>query len=68
MKKVFLGLVGGLLAYELVALSNQDEGDTISEIIWEATTQRPLVPFALGALMGHFFWQRSESRARKPAA
>jgi hypothetical protein len=62
-KKIFLGLVGGLVVYELVTLSNKHEGDTISEIMWDATTKRPLVPFAFGVLCGHFFWQRSSSPA-----
>lgn len=58
MKSVFLTLVGALVAYELVTLANDSDGDTISEIVWEATTQRPIVPFAAGVLCGHFFWQR----------
>lgn len=67
-RKVFVGLVGGLLAYEAVTLANKHEGDTISEIIWDVTARRPLVPFALGLLMGHFFWQRSEKKVDAPAA
>ena len=55
---VFLGIVGAALGYELWALMNRRDGDTISEIVWDATTKRPLVPFALGMVAGHFFWQR----------
>jgi hypothetical protein len=58
---VFLGLIGGMLAYEAYALATECEGDTISEIMWAATSRRPLVPFAMGMLMGHFFWQKAES-------
>ncbi|HEV8674023.1 MAG TPA: hypothetical protein VGX21_08255 [Methylomirabilota bacterium] len=65
MRRVYWALVLGLVAYELVALANRDEGDTISEITWELTARRPLVPFTLGLLMGHFFWQREEP-CRKP--
>lgn len=60
-ENVFLGLVGAMLAYEVYALRTECEGDTISEIIWATTTKRPLLPFAFGLLMGHFFWQRAES-------
>jgi hypothetical protein len=67
MKRIFLGLVGGLVIYELVTLANEHDGDTISEIIWDATTQRPLVPFAAGVLCGHFFWQKAESKPRAGA-
>lgn len=30
---------------------------TISAIVWGLST-RPLFPFVMGFLMGHFFWQR----------
>ena len=63
MRKVFLGLCGALVVYEAVAMATECEGDTISEIMWAATTKRPLVPFAAGLLCGHFFWQRSDSQA-----
>jgi len=59
MRRVFLGLVAGLVIYEVVALADQKDGDTISEIVWEGTTNRPILPFAFGVLMGHFFWQRA---------
>lgn len=58
MKRIFLALVGGLCIYELVALENDCPDDTISEIMWAATTKRPILPFAAGVLCGHFFWQR----------
>ena len=57
MRSVFLALVGGLLVYEYFALRNECEGDTISEIVWTAATERPIVPFAAGVICGHFFWQ-----------
>lgn len=68
MPKIFLGLVGALVVYELVTLSNEHPGDTISEIMWEATARRPLVPFAAGLLCGHFFWQQSPAPAPAPAS
>lgn len=58
MKRIFLLIVAALLAYELVAIVNSHTGDTISEIVWTASS-RPLLPFALGFVAGHFFWQRS---------
>jgi hypothetical protein len=61
MQKIFLGLVGALLLYELYALSDQRAGDTISEIIWKAAATRPILPFAMGVLMGHLFWQKAGS-------
>ena len=71
MRGAFLTLVGGLVVYELIALRNDCEGDTISEIVWHATTERPIVPFAAGVLCGHFFWWRplpDNGGRRRPAA
>jgi hypothetical protein len=31
------------------------QGMTISELVWHVSTKRPIVPFAFGVLMGHFF-------------
>ena len=42
--------------YEVLALY-QGKGATISEIVWAVSRYHPLVPFAFGLLVGHFFWQ-----------
>lgn len=68
MRRAFLALVGGLVVYEVLALANKHEGDTISEIVWDATTERPIVPFLAGVLCGHFFWTRRRSPAPAPPA
>lgn len=59
MRRVFLALVGGLVVYEVIALHNECEDDTVSEIVWSAIARRPIVPFAAGVICGHFFWQRT---------
>lgn len=51
---IFASLVILALVYEAIALY-RSEGDTISEIIWRLG-RHPLVPFAVGVLMGHLFW------------
>lgn len=55
-KLILYGGIALLLAYEYYALKTTQSGDTISEIIWKMS-KRPLVPFALGMLAGHFVWQ-----------
>lgn len=57
MSWVFAGLCVALLVYEAFALGTRAPGDTISEIVWRLS-QRPLIPFVFGMLMGHFFWQK----------
>lgn len=45
-----------VLTYEIWTIYTKDEGDTISEMVWTLSTERPVIPFAFGFLMGHFFW------------
>lgn len=58
MEFLFWILVGCLGAYEVLAMSTHHPGDTISEIIWRISQNRPIVPFLFGLLMGHFFFTR----------
>lgn len=60
MKKTVLAWViaiVGLLAYEGYAVLNSVPGDTLSEAVWKFG-QHPMVAFAAGVLVGHFWWQR----------
>ena len=52
-------VVLGLL-YEAYTLFNHVPNDTMSEAIWRISLKRPIVPFAFGFLMGHFFWQAAK--------
>lgn len=58
MEWVFVALILAAFAYEFIALANARPGDTISEIVWTISAKRPLLPFLVGVLCGHFFWQR----------
>lgn len=51
--------ITGLLAYEGYALVNSTPGDTLSEAVW-TYGQHPMVTLAVGILIGHWFWKRSE--------
>jgi hypothetical protein len=57
MEYIFGLIVLAAVLYEGYAMFNGRTGDTISEIMWTLST-RPLVPFLIGVLCGHFFWQR----------
>ena len=59
---IFLCVCILMLVYEGYALFTPAEGDTISEIIWHYARGYPILPFAFGVLMGHFFFQEK----RKP--
>jgi hypothetical protein len=51
-----------LIGWDIWVAVNNEEGDTISEILlWVG--EHPVLPFAFGVLMGHLFWpQRKEKK------
>lgn len=53
LKNLYLEIV--LMAFLLYL--GRNAGNDISEIVWHFS-QKPLVPFLWGMLMGHFFWGR----------
>lgn len=59
-KVAWLAAIGGLLLYEGYALFNETKDDTLSEEVWRSIPRRPLVSFAAGMLVGHFFWQSQD--------
>lgn len=59
-KLAWLTAIGGLLVYEGYALFNEAKDDTLSEEVWRSIPRRPLVSFAAGMLIGHFFWQSQD--------
>jgi hypothetical protein len=50
--------VAGVLVVEGFALGNSIDGDTLSEIVADAGDLTSAMPFALGALVGHFVSRR----------
>lgn len=52
----FWTLVVGLLVYEVWTLWGTPAPDDHITAIVRRLSRRPLVPFAFGMLMGHFFW------------
>ncbi len=57
----FWALVVGVFGYEFYAILSGHRGDTVSAIMWSLSggkEQHSLVPFAMGFLMGHFFFPK----------
>ncbi len=44
------------VAYEALAYYSHG-ADTVSEVIWRASTKHPVIPFMIGLLAGHLFWR-----------
>jgi len=59
-------LMGGVVIASMSAwayaqyrgMTDGQEGGTLSEMVWAGTKASPLVPFAMGMLMGHWFWPK----------
>jgi predicted permease len=58
MVRIFAAIFAVAMVYELIAAFNSLKGDTISEIVWKISTNHPLIPFLLGMVCGHWFWNR----------
>lgn len=48
------GLV--LIVWDLIVATDGKPGNTISEITLYYARRHPVIPFALGVIMGHLFW------------
>jgi hypothetical protein len=56
---ILLGIVAGLISYDIYLASNNVRGDTISEIVAHYAKRSIFIPLALGILIGHFLWPSS---------
>lgn len=45
-----------LVGWDVYVATNDEPGDTISELVYAWSTDHLLVPVAFGVLVGHFFW------------
>ena len=56
MKWIYASLIVALFAAEIYAtLVRHDE--TLSQIVWKTCESNPMLPLAVGMLMGHLFWR-----------
>lgn len=55
-RRILVGTIFLLSAYDIAAYLYGGPGSTISEVILDAARQHPALPFAAGFLCGHLFW------------
>ena len=53
---VVIVAVVGLVLYDLVAMVRSGPDATISVIVHEFSKNNPIVPLAVGIVIGHIFW------------
>jgi hypothetical protein len=47
-----------MIGWDVYVAFTPVKGDTISEILRQIARNHPMIPFALGVLIGHWFWGR----------
>lgn len=52
---ILIGVTALMIGYDIWAALNKETGDTITEVV-RFGSQHPIIPFALGVLCGHLFW------------
>lgn len=59
---VFLLLIfaGLAIGWDLYVYSYGENADMISNVIWNASSKHPVLPFLTGFLMGHLFWGKGK--------
>lgn len=53
---IIILVVAGLLIYDVFAIAKWGMHESVSYKIYDWSFKFPLIPFAFGLLMGHFFW------------
>lgn len=53
---ILLGVTTAVIVWDILLATMPPKGDTISETIQRFGHKHPIIPFAFGVLMGHFFW------------
>ena len=48
-----------LIGYDIYVFAKQDFSATISAFVWDKSAKYPILPFSVGVICGHFFWQRT---------
>jgi len=48
-----------LIAYDVLANAQGGVSATISRVLRAAAMEYPIIPFAVGVLVGHLFWSQS---------
>lgn len=49
-----------LIAYDVVAEIKGGNASTISQVLYNAALAEPVIPLAIGILMGHLFWPQAK--------
>lgn len=53
---LFLGIVFAVWLFDIFAGLNERPQDTVSAVLFDWSRDFPILPLAVGVLLGHLFW------------
>lgn len=62
-KKFIIGATIAIAAYDIYAAANKrDKAETITAVLRRESRESPIIPLALGMVMGHLFWSPEKTK------
>ena len=55
-KTAIVAMVAGIIVWDIYLASDDVDKNTIRELIRDVSDDSPMIPFAFGVLIGHWFW------------
>jgi hypothetical protein len=49
-----------LVGWDIYAAFSKEKGDTISSLLLEWSSRKPVIALAIGVILGHLFWPQSK--------
>ena len=58
-KTAVVTMVAGIILWDIYLASDEVDKNTISKLVRDVSDESPMIPFALGVLIGHWFWDNN---------
>ena len=58
-KTAVVAIVAVIVVWDIYLASDEVDKNTISELVRDVSDDSPMIPFALGVLIGHWFWDNN---------
>ena len=59
---LLLGFASALIGWDIYVYFHGESVDMVTSVIWNTSTEHPVVPFIVGVVMGHLFWGRGQTK------
>lgn len=55
-----VAIVAAVIGWDIYLAADDKKENTISDLVTEASEESPIIAFAIGVLIGHWFWSQDE--------